>query len=62
MRANEVENSSRVGHIAGIDVMAQAQPVFPVQNIAEAYLAQVVPALFVVPALCQLIARVVLAI
>ncbi len=35
--------------------MTQAQPVFPVQNVAEAYLAQIVTALLVVAALCQFI-------
>ena len=48
-----------VGHIAAIDVMAQAQAVFPVQNVAEAHLAQVVTALLVVPALGQFIARII---
>src|SRR5271157_2852037 len=38
--------------------MAQTQPLLSVQNIAETHLAQVVPALLVVPALRQFIARV----
>jgi hypothetical protein len=39
--------------------MAQAQTVFPVQDAAEAHLAQIVTALFVMPALGQIVARVV---
>ena len=39
--------------------MAQAQTVFSVQDVAEAHLAQIVMALFVVSALSQIVARVV---
>ena len=46
-----------IGHVAGIDVMAQAEAVFAVQHIAQSDLPQIMTALFVVSALRQMVAR-----
>ena len=48
----------RIGDIARVDVMAKAQAALPVQHVAQAHLAQIMPALLVVPALRQLVAGV----
>ena len=58
MRANEVENSLRLGHIPRIDMAAQAEPMFAIEHVAETDLPQVVSALLVMPALGQLVTRV----
>ena len=47
-----------VGDVAGIDVMAQGEARFPVEHIAQPHLAQVVPALLVMPALRHRVAGV----
>jgi len=48
-----------IGQVAAIDVMAQAHAMLPIQHIAEAHLAEIVPALLVMAALRQVIAGVV---
>ncbi len=47
-----------IGHIAGVDMVAQAQTVVGIQHIAQSHLPQIMTALLVVPALGQSVARV----
>ena len=44
-----------IRYVAGIDVMTQTQAVLSIQHVAEADLAQVMPALFIVAALGQMV-------
>ena len=47
-----------VGDVAGINVMAQGQARFPIEHIAQAHLAKIVPALLVMAALRHRVAGV----
>ena len=51
-------SNTSVSYVAGINVVAQAPSAFPVQNITETHLPQIVAALLVVPALRQFVASV----
>ena len=47
-----------VSNVTGINVMAQGQTGFPIEHIAQAHLAKIVPSLLVMAALRHRIARV----